>query len=240
MDDSYIFSFIYYWYKVIIATVIQPKQIISHRGAAGLAVENSADSLLAADKFGPRFIETDIHRTSDGVFVMYHGVVKQGFSGNSLELTYSELKAKVPTLITLKQALELALKSPLLLDIKINEHMADLIEHLKVLKLDKKHGFTGPHIKSQKKLKKAFPDNYCLISVPYHHTPILAIETARDNGLDGISLNKWWLSPVIGMLCRYYKLEMMIYTVDQVWWARLVHLIYPRSLICTNYPNKLI
>ena len=70
--------------------------LVSHRGASGLAPENSLQAILAAQKYKPVFIETDIHCTADMVFVMYHGDVKEAYAGHRRPETYMQLKKQIP------------------------------------------------------------------------------------------------------------------------------------------------
>ena len=47
-------------------------KVIGHRGAAGLALENTLESIHAAIKAGVDAIEFDVRLTSDGHFVLCH------------------------------------------------------------------------------------------------------------------------------------------------------------------------
>jgi len=53
-------------------------EIIGHRGAAGLAPENSRAAFDAAIKHGLRWVETDIRRSADGVLVIWHDAYING------------------------------------------------------------------------------------------------------------------------------------------------------------------
>ncbi|HSE29498.1 MAG TPA: glycerophosphodiester phosphodiesterase [Candidatus Saccharimonadales bacterium] len=82
-------------------------QIIGHRGAAGIAPENTVKGFEAALQAGVDMIEFDVRATKDGKVVVIHdpNTLRTGFKWNSIKKTpYSKLinvgKAdqKIPTL----------------------------------------------------------------------------------------------------------------------------------------------
>ena len=212
--------------------------LISHSGAAGLAPENSLESITIANRYRPVFIEVDVHCTSDGVFVLFHGNIKQTWTGEPRSETYDELKAVHPQLTTLNKALKHKTRAPLLLDVKCAANVQDLIKMLQKEAMPSETAFTSPHAVALFALKKAFPNSKTFISQPYHHGPVGAIELARDYGFSGISLNKWWLSPFVSWLTRKYHKEIMVYTIDHSLWIWLAQAWYKHAYICTNYPNR--
>jgi len=213
--------------------------LVSHRGAAGLAHENSLEAIKRATKYKPVFIETDIHCTTDGVFVMYHGDIKQAYSGKNRPETYLQLKKLVPTLLKLEDLLkEKSVISAYLFDIKCADAIDNLITYFKEKGIPSSVGFTSPHARALYKLEKAFPHSITLISQPYQEGTIKAIELARDRGFDGISLNKWWLGPLPYFLCRHYKKQIMVYTIDNRMWQWIAQTFFPDIMLCTNHPER--
>ena len=84
---------------------------MAHRGGRGAAPENTSAAFAAAWGLGYRYLETDVHRTADGVLVAFHdgelGRVA-GRGGRIAELTWEELRAidlgdghRIPRLIDL-------------------------------------------------------------------------------------------------------------------------------------------
>ncbi len=70
--------------------------IISHRGAAGLAPENTMAAISAALQHGASFIEVDVHRTADNVLVVMHDTSVRrttNFSGEIRNLTWDTIKS---------------------------------------------------------------------------------------------------------------------------------------------------
>ena len=46
--------------------------VVAHRGASGDAPENTLEAFAAAVEQGCRYLETDVHVTTDGVVVAFH------------------------------------------------------------------------------------------------------------------------------------------------------------------------
>ncbi len=213
--------------------------LVSHRGAAGIAHENSLEAIKRAESFTPVFIETDIHCTADMVFVLYHGSLKQTLTGENTPATYAELKKQIPTLLRLEDLLEdRSIITAFMFDIKCADVIDDLIMYLKHQGLPSSVGFTSPHVEALTKLSEAFPHSITLISQPYQEGPIKAIELARDRGFSGISLNKWWLGPMPYFLCKRYHKQIMVYTINHSLWIWFAQTFFPDILLCTNFPNR--
>ena len=69
--------------------------MISHRGAAGLAPENTLASIREAIRQGAQFIEVDVQRSADGVLVLMHDrTVARTTNGKGKvgELTWDEIR----------------------------------------------------------------------------------------------------------------------------------------------------
>ncbi len=69
--------------------------IIGHRGAKGIAPENSLSGFKKAIELGIDGVELDVHLTKDGKLVVIHGVDLKGLTGLKIpikQLTFEELK----------------------------------------------------------------------------------------------------------------------------------------------------
>src|SRR6266542_23196 len=89
-------------------------KIISHRGAAGLALENSLESIKAALKLPVYAIEFDVRHTADGKLILLHDAHTGHVSNKTLlaqNSTLEELRALTlhngEHIPTLEEALEL-------------------------------------------------------------------------------------------------------------------------------------
>jgi glycerophosphoryl diester phosphodiesterase len=212
-------------------------RLISHRGAAGLALENTLKSIEVADSFSPEYIEVDISRTSDGVYVMHHGNIRKSYLGSPLQMTYDELKSEIPKLLKLEDLLKKSFHSKLMFDIKSKNFTEELVAVLKS-GLKAECAFTSPFIVPLVELAKSFPKTKIFISQPYQEGPVRALQLAQKYNFNGVSLNKWWLGPLPYHQCKQANLELMIYTIDRPLTMKLVSWFFPRILLCTNYPNR--
>ena len=61
-------------------------KLIAHRGLSGIEVENTNAAFVAAGNRSYYGIETDIHRTSDGNFVIGHDDNYERLSGEKIFL----------------------------------------------------------------------------------------------------------------------------------------------------------
>jgi len=109
-------------------------KIIGHRGARGLAPENTIAGLKKGLEHKVDEVEFDLRVTKDGVVVLHHDRDLVDPNGKRLSIaghTYRELQAHKPDLPTLSQALD-ALKNtvPLYIEVKPGEPAAPIITAL--------------------------------------------------------------------------------------------------------------
>jgi glycerophosphoryl diester phosphodiesterase len=105
---------------------MRPK-IIGHRGAAGLTEENTLASIQAALDANVDQVEVDVRVTNDGQVVLVHD---EQINGTSVtQHTFTQLKAKMPNLCTLHEAITLINRQkPLIIEIKPNETTEPIIK----------------------------------------------------------------------------------------------------------------
>jgi len=106
--------------------------IIGHRGARGLAPENTLKSILKALNHNVDEIEIDVRVTKDGIIVLHHDEALCDASGNKLVIKntkYMELMSHKKDLARLDQAIELVnKKAPLHIEIKPGEPALKIIK----------------------------------------------------------------------------------------------------------------
>lgn len=94
------------------------KLVIAHRGASGLARENTLEAFEAAIKAGADMIELDVRRTKDGVLAVHHDPAAGG--KNIAGTDWRELKKAAPYIPGLGEVIALA-KGKIRLDVEIKE-----------------------------------------------------------------------------------------------------------------------
>jgi len=106
--------------------------VIGHRGAKGLAPENTLQGLEKALEHHVDAIEIDIRVTKDGVPVLLHDEQASDAAGNKLrvsECSQAELKAHKPEMPTLTEAIELVNRRvPLVIELKPKEPTEPVIK----------------------------------------------------------------------------------------------------------------
>jgi len=110
-------------------------KIIGHRGARGLAPENTLKSILKALNHNVDEIEFDVRATKDGIIVLCHDEALIDASGNRLVIKntkYMDLLEHKKDLARLDQAIELVnKKTPLHIEIKPGEPASKVIKIIK-------------------------------------------------------------------------------------------------------------
>lgn len=218
-------------------------KIIGHRGAAGIALENTLESIRAAIQADVNAIEVDVRLTKDKQLVLSHdpntGRVSErdiSVHTNPLEELQKLVLHNGKPMPTLKDAIVAAGNTPLIIDTKGGgwaQPLAALVhkyrgKDLSVISFD---------IDELSAFSLLCPD------VPVYAleqwSPYEVIQTAKRLGLTGIDINFWILNPMTYWWARRARLKIIVYTVDSVWMARFLKLLYPRIGITTNHPDKL-
>lgn len=97
---------------------------IAHRGGALLAPENTAEAFEQARAAGAEMVETDVRLSADGALVCLHDADLQRMAGDqrlvsAIEL--GEMRAILPDLLALDEAIAASAPLGLLLDVKLTE-----------------------------------------------------------------------------------------------------------------------
>ncbi len=219
--------------------------IIGHRGAAGLALENSHDSLLAAMEHEMDGIEFDVRKTKDGQLVVMHDKHTGRIAEQKVPVnlkTLKELQAiklkngqHIPTLEEVCKLI--GDKMMMVIDIKDSGSADELLRVLR--KFPKaKLSFTSLKYNDLAKLRQALPD------VPFYVRDLLnpfeIIHTAKRMHATGISLNMWLMNPLTYWMAKRKRLEIRVYTVNSIWLVKLLRKIYPGIVIYTNHPERFV
>jgi glycerophosphoryl diester phosphodiesterase len=219
-------------------------KIIGHRGAAGLALENSRAALLAAIEQGVDVIEFDVRRTADNHLVVIHDKTTERVSKDKRlvrEQTLVELRkfslSNGEKVMTLDEALDTLDRTPVIIELKDRGSVDELLLVLK------KHPKAQASVASfqheeLRHVRRELPDipTYVL----EHYAPVDIVHTAHNLRATGIGLNKWLMNPLTYWLAKRYHLKIYLYTVDSRVLVRFMRLFYPDVDVCTDRPERFV
>jgi len=221
-------------------------KIIGHRGAAGLALENTLPSFQKAVDIGVKFYEFDVHVTADGQFVVCHDDTLSRVSKTNKrikDLTYAALQeipllndARVPLL---SEVLDLARKHHIgvVVEIKIRQQIEELCALLDTYSdLDMTiASFKHDALAKIRRLRPQFR-----LYLAEGHRPVEILLKARSIKAQGIDLNYKLINPVTYLLAKRWKLQIMVYSVNNVFVERFITFLYPDIAICSDHPERFI
>jgi glycerophosphoryl diester phosphodiesterase len=169
-------------------------KVIGHRGARGLAPENTVASIVKALEHKVDEVECDVRVTRDNIPVLHHDAKLNDAAGNKLTIKhhfYNVLVEHKPDLPTLAEAIEaVGNQSPILIEVKPGVVTRPIINLVK--KYPQNQLLLGS--KSQKtllELHKALPGVTKVVIEPW--SGVRASRRAREIGTKRISMNQLWL-----------------------------------------------
>ncbi len=189
-------------------------KIVGHRGAKGLAPENTLASIQKALDHGADEIEVDVRVTKDDIPVLHHDIFLSDPAGNRLKIcnhSYEELKKHKSDLTTLHEViLHINKTVPLQIEVKWGEATAPVIRELKKCLTDGYHAddfLIGSKKQSTlMELHRAFPTIETVVIEPW--SSIRAVYRARQLDTVRISMNQLflWSGFIQAMHRRGYQL----------------------------------
>ena len=220
-------------------------KIIGHRGAAGLALENTLPSLELARLLGVDAIEFDVRKTADNQLVLCHDTDLSDVSDSDekvgsltlkqiQKITLNDEQSSIPTL---RAALKMTGNVPVLIELKQTgcaEALLDVLKDFPNIPVS----IVSFKLDELAYLRRLKPD---LKLYGLERTkPFDIIQFARELNLDGVGLNFWLLNPLTYWLAKRHKLDVYVYTVNNRLLGRFIGLLYPNVAICTNHPEWFI
>ena len=193
-------------------------QIIGHRGARGLAKENSLAAIQEALKHKVDYIELDV-RMQNNVLVLSHDETMHYESYTTLEDALKKINGKAPVYLELKES-------------EVISHLPELIKNYtgKVM-------FASFKFHILRELKKILPE--AEFAVIEKWSALRAVAEASLLQTKKIVLNhKWLWAGVIGSL-KDQGFEVYAYTVNDVERAQELA-SWGVDGICTDYPNRFV
>lgn len=171
-------------------------KVIGHRGAKGLAPENTAASIKKALECGVNEVEIDVRTTKDNQLVLCHNKFIRADGRTKLTVkshTLTELRAQKPDIATLEEAI-LAVNKTVPLDIEVKSG-TDLQPIIATLKKFLSEGwqaenflFASFDFKILQQLHKEFPQIGLIVNEHYFGTR--ATFRARRLGARRLCMNK--------------------------------------------------
>ena len=218
------------------------KQVIGHRGAAGLALENSKSALQQAIAHGASTLEIDVRQSRDHKLVLCHDADLNRMADDPrkvADLDWKELSKLSlrdgSQLLSLEEALSLVGIHPMMVEMK----EADTAELL-IKVLDKFPDAQVSVASFKKPLLLELRANRPLLPLyVLEHTDALdGIQFARRHKLQGIGLNFWLLSPLSYLQAQRAEVSVYVYTINHRFLGWFIRLLYPNATICTDHPER--
>lgn len=220
-------------------------KIVGHRGAKGLEHENTVKGFKLAKTLGVDAVELDVMATRDGKFIVFHDYdLKRlgGLRGKIEKLTYAEL-AEIhlhngETIPLLYDVLAILRGIPVVLDIKTDTYLPELfriLDHYPEMDITVTawlKPWVATEFKKQRPHIPAFVERYYL--------PFGLMRSAKKHQADGLNLRHWWMNPITYRAAKKRGMQIQVYTVNNIWHARLLKKLYPDVWICTNYPDRVL
>lgn len=218
--------------------------IIGHRGAAGLELENTKTSFIRAMNIGLHSVELDVRKTKDGKLVVCHDadLTRLAHTNEKIrDLSLAELQ-QIPLIngthiLTLEEALTLLEGLHIIVEIKDEGCGREL---LRVLKPFRSQSIIIASFKLRELVIYQQLGIQSKLYAVEHTKPFDIIHYAKRFRFDGIGLNFWLLNPLTYFLCKKAGLRIFVYTVNDLFMARWISWLYPQVAICTDYPNKFL
>ncbi len=218
-------------------------KIIGHRGAKGLAPENTLESIEKALAVGVDMIEIDVHVSRDNVVLLSHDPLVSDKNGQEHPIAsraYQQLLTNKPDMPTLEQAIRLVNhRVPLVIEVKPTEPVTPVIAVVKALLAEGwRHEELLLGSKSQKTLRalhQALPELQKVVIERLFS--IRATFRARqvDTKILFMSQHYLWWGVIRSLAKRGY--EQYPYTVNDprkaARWLR-----YGLSGVITDYPDR--
>ena len=133
--------------------------VVAHRGGSPADIDNSLAAFQHALAVGAHLVECDLRTTRDGIIALYHDPVYDSL--NIRRHTISELRAAIPTLITLEELLDCVGAQDaayrLVLDLKERDTDRALAPLIERHGLERRVIVTSRHTGSLRRLRRQFP-----------------------------------------------------------------------------------
>lgn len=219
--------------------------IIGHRGAAGLAAENTAKSIQAAIDNDVDIVEIDVRLTKDGQLVLIHDArllrthgIKDAVSSLTLEQLRERAKPKVPLLSEIldrfygKILLNIELKSR-----GSGEKVVELLKSNYIKKASDWDNILITSSKSTELLRIRKLSARANLGLIHLQNPFLFVAYHRFVKFTAVGFHRLYLNPLAIQIAKRAQLFTYTYTVNR---PSALSYLAERGIdgIVTNYPDK--
>ena len=193
-------------------------KIVGHRGAKGLAPENTIEGLKKAIEIGVDMIEIDVRVTPSGTPVLFHNRLPSSSAG----------------LTTLEEALKLVSgKTSLYIEVKSRENIDPIVNVLK--KYQGKYYIASKNQRTLMKLHQALPNIPTIVIEPW--SGIRARRRANQAKTRIIAMSRLWLWSGFIRIMRSSGYELYAYPLNNPSKAKRWEKAGLAGVV-TDYPNR--
>jgi glycerophosphoryl diester phosphodiesterase len=218
-------------------------KIIGHRGAKGLAQENTLISLKKALEYGIDEIEFDVRVTKDNVPVLAHDPVVYSLSGKKFHIrkhTVAELNQFTSGIPTLQEALEtIDRRVKILIEVKPRVPVAPVISIVRNMLAAGWHpedlSFCSFSQRTLLALQKELPQIKKVVNQDY--SVLIGLYRARQLGTKHISMDQQYLWAVPVALLKKRGYELYSYTLNNPQKARRL-IRHGLAGVITDHPER--
>lgn len=207
--------------------------LVAHRGAPHEAKENTHAAFAAAKKHPIAFIEFDVQVTKDNIAVIHHDPLITNLA--IADSSYTELLNAENDLATFEDVISNNQTQPLMVELKSQGSAGHAIAYLKTHSFSCATSFLPEELTI---LQTASIDGKRLFLAQHYH-PFGIVRKATVMSFGGITVQKWLINPLLYYFARQHGLNVMVYTVNSRLYTRIIRLLYPKALICTDVPHRL-
>ncbi len=219
-------------------------RIMGHRGAGGLAMENTEKSLQKALELGVDSVEIDIRKTKDNQLVLCHDDNLMRTASNPAKVKDLSLKqiktiklSDGSAILSLDEALEVLGQMPVVIELKDSGCARILLQTIK--NHPRSHPSVASFMLSELALIREMDKDIPLYGLE-QTKPFDILHLAKIFKLSGIGLNYWLLNPLTYFRGKHSKLDIYVYTVNHRYTFWFIKIFYPGVTVCTNFPDRFI
>lgn len=213
--------------------------IIGHRGAAGLAPENTLEALRAGAESGADILEFDVRLTKDAVPVLAHDA-----HFHSLRIsnhTYTEL-SKIAPIANLGEALDEHF-GKILLNIELKQESSVEVVY-EIVKRYVAHPGDWDNVLFSSFKPKALTrlrdlDKRLSLALLHHVNPFTYMRYHKQLGLTAVGFHRLHINPVAVAVAKELGIFTYVYTIDRPSAAKRIEQKGVEGLV-TNYPDRIV